>query len=90
MNWTKFSQIARSAAIVMDCPKYAPDLPINRAVEALLYNAPVYWLDDDDLYDISYSYRPRNSQKQQGGRSYSEGTVKKVQRTFTLFGKLWA
>ena len=41
VNWSKFSQMGRSAAIVLDCSRLAPTLPIDRAVERCILNVPV-------------------------------------------------
>lgn len=79
VNWTKFSQIARCAAIVLDCPRHAPELPIVRSIEALLSECPAYSLEDDELYDLSYTYRRRGGQTSTSSRTQSN-TVKRVQR----------
>lgn len=79
VNWTKFSQIARSAAIVLDCHRHAPELPINRTIESLICECPAFSLEDNELYDLSYAYRKRGTQSTTTSRSQSN-TVKRVQR----------
>jgi len=54
VNWSKFSQMGRSAAIVLDCSRIAPTLPVEKIVERAILNVPV--LDED--VSISLSARP--------------------------------
>lgn len=45
VNWSKFSQMGRSAAIVLDCSRIAPTLPVEKMVERAILNVPI--LDED-------------------------------------------
>lgn len=45
VNWSKLSQMGRSAAIVLDCARLAPSLPVDRVVERCILNVPL--LDKD-------------------------------------------
>jgi hypothetical protein len=47
VNWSKFSQLGTSAAVVIDCPRLAPDIPHDAAVEKLIMSPLVLNLDDD-------------------------------------------
>ncbi|GAA6032824.1 hypothetical protein JCM8097_000814 [Rhodosporidiobolus ruineniae] len=57
VNWTKFQQMGRSAAIVLDCARVAPQLPIDRNIERCILDVPV--LDDDAQYAVSYAHQAR-------------------------------
>ncbi|GAA5949678.1 hypothetical protein JCM3765_002751 [Sporobolomyces pararoseus] len=67
VNWSKFSQMGRSAAIVLDCSRIAPTLPIDKLVERAIVNIPV--LDEERQYTLSYQHQPRQSDKSSGARS---------------------
>jgi hypothetical protein len=41
VNWTKFQQMAKAAAVVVDCERMNPKLPSNREIENLIKGAPV-------------------------------------------------
>ncbi|CEQ38947.1 SPOSA6832_00428, partial [Sporobolomyces salmonicolor] len=41
VNWSKFSQMGRSAAIVLDCARVAPALPVDRTIEKFIANVPI-------------------------------------------------
>ena len=45
VNWTKFSQMGRSAAIVLDCSRIAPTLPVDKLVARTIVTIPV--LDEE-------------------------------------------
>ena len=53
VNWSKFSQMGRSAAIVLDCSRIAPTLPVEKIVERAILNVPV--LDEDVSFSLSAS-----------------------------------
>lgn len=36
VNWTKFQQMSRSSAIVLDCSRSTPQLPIDENIQALI------------------------------------------------------
>ncbi|GAA5908125.1 uncharacterized protein JCM6883_004123 [Sporobolomyces salmoneus] len=67
VNWSKFSQMGRSAAIVLDCSRIAPTLPVDKLVERAIVNIPV--LDEERQYTLSYQHQPRQSEKPTGSRS---------------------
>ncbi|GAA5922388.1 uncharacterized protein JCM15063_003286 [Sporobolomyces koalae] len=67
VNWSKFSQMGRSAAVVLDCAKIAPALPIDKLVERCVVGIPV--LDEERQYTLSYQHQPRQSDKPGGTRS---------------------
>ncbi|GAA5991101.1 hypothetical protein JCM5350_006663 [Sporobolomyces pararoseus] len=67
VNWSKFSQMGRSAAIVLDCSRIAPTLPVDKLVERAIVNIPV--LDEERQYTLSYQHQPRQSDKPSGARS---------------------
>ncbi|GAA6019171.1 hypothetical protein JCM11491_001401 [Sporobolomyces phaffii] len=67
VNWTKFSQMGRSAAIVLDCSRIAPTLPVDKLVERAIVDIPV--LDEERQYTLSYQHQPRQSDKPSGTRS---------------------
>lgn len=41
VNWSKFSQMGRSAAIVLDCARVAPALEIDKGIEKCILNVPL-------------------------------------------------
>jgi hypothetical protein len=45
VNWSKFLQMGRSAAVVLDCARLAPSLPVDRGVARCILNVPL--LDKD-------------------------------------------
>ena len=45
VNWSKFSQMGRSAAIVLDCSRQPPVYSVDRGVERCILNVPL--LDKD-------------------------------------------
>lgn len=45
VNWSKFSQLGKSAAIVLDCAKVAPKLPVDKTIERCVLDVPL--LDED-------------------------------------------
>ncbi|KAH8927879.1 ras GEF [Atractiella rhizophila] len=57
VNWTKFHQMAKAAAVVVDCERNAPNLPIDERLERLIQGAPVYNVDDQ--YSLSYTLEPK-------------------------------
>ncbi|KAM0793202.1 hypothetical protein ACM66B_000672 [Microbotryomycetes sp. NB124-2] len=59
VNWTKFQQIGRSAAVVLDCSKVAPKLVTDRAVERMIVGVPV--LDKNQQYALSELHQPRTT-----------------------------
>lgn len=59
VNWTKFQQMGRSAAIVLDCSRVAPTLPANEQIERAIMNVPL--LDEDRQYALSYAHQPRGT-----------------------------
>ncbi|GAA5995014.1 uncharacterized protein JCM10292_004489 [Rhodotorula paludigena] len=61
VNWTKFSQMGKSAAIVLDCARVAPKLPVDRTIERCIFNVPV--LDEDRQYTLSYAHQPRQTDR---------------------------
>ncbi|GAA6063004.1 hypothetical protein JCM10212_002645 [Sporobolomyces blumeae] len=67
VNWSKFSQMGRSAAIVLDCARIAPSLPIDKLVERAVLNVDV--LDEERQYALSYQHQPRQSDRPSGARS---------------------
>ncbi|GAA5869990.1 hypothetical protein JCM16303_001864 [Sporobolomyces ruberrimus] len=67
VNWSKFSQMGRSAAIVLDCSRIAPALPVEKFVERTIVDIPV--LDEERQYTLSYQHQPRQSDKPIGARS---------------------
>ncbi|BGP12723.1 hypothetical protein JCM10213_008861 [Rhodosporidiobolus nylandii] len=73
VNWSKLQQMGRSAAIVLDCARVAPQLPVDRAIERCILDAPV--LDDDEQYRLSYTHQPRQSGKI-GARARLKGMAK--------------
>jgi hypothetical protein len=52
VNWTKCSQLAKSASAVADCMKHAPTLKNNERIERLIVDAPVHSLEDGQCYRI--------------------------------------
>ncbi|GAA5887683.1 hypothetical protein JCM6882_001495 [Rhodosporidiobolus microsporus] len=73
VNWSKFHQMGRSAAIVLDCARVAPQLPVDRAIERCVLHVPV--LDDDQQYKLSYANHPR-----QGGKTGTRARLKEIGR----------
>ncbi|BGP44775.1 hypothetical protein JCM10450v2_000589 [Rhodotorula kratochvilovae] len=61
VNWSKMSQMGKSAAIVLDCARVAPKLPVDRTIERCILNVPV--LDEDRQYTLSYAHQPRQNGK---------------------------
>ncbi|GAA5920776.1 hypothetical protein JCM1841_004185 [Sporobolomyces salmonicolor] len=61
VNWSKFSQMGRSAAIVLDCARVAPALPVDRTIEKFIANVPI--VDEERQYALSYAHQPRQSDK---------------------------
>jgi hypothetical protein len=47
VNWSKFSQLGKSAAVVIDCPRLAPDIQRDAAVESLIMTPLTLSLADD-------------------------------------------
>lgn len=47
VNWSKFSQLAKCASIVVDCGRVAPAMPVEPQVERLIIGVPVLSLDDE-------------------------------------------
>jgi hypothetical protein len=54
VNWTKFQQMSRSSAIVLDCSRLTPQLPIDKPIEALI-------MTDVLDTDVSSLFYPRAS-----------------------------
>lgn len=86
VNWSKFQQMGRSAAIVLDCSRLAPRLPVDRQIERYVLNVPV--LDKEvrrsrsppaltlqAQYALSYTYQPRNVGRQTGFRKLLNGVT---------------
>ncbi|GEM06325.1 RAS guanyl-releasing protein 1 [Rhodotorula toruloides] len=61
VNWSKFSQLGKSAAIVLDCAKVAPKLPVDKTIERCILDVPL--LDEDRQYTLSYAHQPRGEGK---------------------------
>ncbi|BGP04759.1 Ras guanine nucleotide exchange factor R [Rhodotorula toruloides] len=61
VNWSKFSQLGKSAAIVLDCAKVAPKLPVDKTIERCVLDVPL--LDEDRQYTLSYAHQPRGEGK---------------------------
>ncbi|KAM0756403.1 ras GEF [Meredithblackwellia eburnea MCA 4105] len=61
VNWSKFSQMGKSAAIVLDCSRLPPQYAIDKNIEHCIVNVPV--LDIDRQYALSYEYSPRAAQE---------------------------
>ncbi|GAA5926467.1 hypothetical protein JCM3775_001026 [Rhodotorula graminis] len=61
VNWSKMSQLGKSAAVVLDCARVAPKLAVDRTIERCILNAPV--LDEDRQYALSYAHQPRQNGK---------------------------
>ncbi|GAA98387.1 uncharacterized protein L969DRAFT_46314 [Mixia osmundae IAM 14324] len=59
INWTKFQQMAKSAATVFDCHKFAPELAVDQGVTNRVMNDAIFDLNDNALYELSYQYQPR-------------------------------
>ncbi|KAK4054866.1 hypothetical protein OIV83_000790 [Microbotryomycetes sp. JL201] len=59
VNWTKFQQIGRSAAVVLDCSKVAPTLVVDKSVERIISGVPV--LDKERQYTLSEQHQPRTT-----------------------------
>lgn len=57
VNWSKFQQMGRSAAIVLDCARLAPQLPIDRSIERCILKVPV--LDKDVRIILNRETCPR-------------------------------
>ncbi|CAH7674344.1 ras guanine nucleotide exchange factor domain-containing protein [Phakopsora pachyrhizi] len=57
VNLTKFLQISKAAATVLQCEKLAPEIQIDENLENLITKAPV--LNEDAQYELSYKYKPR-------------------------------
>ncbi|GAA5976797.1 hypothetical protein JCM11641_000874 [Rhodosporidiobolus odoratus] len=73
VNWSKFQQMGRSAATVLDCARVAPQLPIDRTIERCISNTPV--LDEERQYTLSYAHQPRQGGKN-GTRAKLRGLAK--------------
>jgi hypothetical protein len=80
INWTKFLQMGRSAAIVLDCSRVAPSIPVNEYIEKAILNVPL--LDEDKQYTLSYAYQPRGTVPS-GGKA--GGTRSKMMRGIAKF-----
>ena len=52
VNWSKFLQMGRSAAIVLDCSRTAPALPIDQAIERLIVGVSVLDKDVSQVWRI--------------------------------------
>ncbi|GAA6047337.1 hypothetical protein JCM3770_001894 [Rhodotorula araucariae] len=61
VNWSKMSQMGKSAAVVLDCARLAPALPVDRTIERCLLDIPV--LDEDRQYALSYAHQRRQTGK---------------------------
>ncbi|KAK4058071.1 hypothetical protein OIO90_000810 [Microbotryomycetes sp. JL221] len=80
VNWTKFQQMGKSAAVVLDCSKVVPQLPIDKVVERMIIGLPL--LDKEQQYALSEQHQPRvgTSQKQ----SNTSSARKRLQNFFEL------
>lgn len=56
VNWSKFSQMGRSAAIVLDCSRTAPSIPIDRGLERCIIGLPLL----DKEVSVSWSIVARD------------------------------
>lgn len=56
VNWSKFSQMGRSAAIVLDCSRQPPTYSLDRVVERCILNVPL--LDKDVRSSSPLSFSP--------------------------------
>lgn len=45
VNWSKFSRLGESAAVLLDLPRNPPDFPVDRTLERYILDSPV--LDED-------------------------------------------
>ncbi|KAG0150260.1 hypothetical protein CROQUDRAFT_88295 [Cronartium quercuum f. sp. fusiforme G11] len=57
VNWTKFGQIAKASATVIECAKLAPEIEPDDRVEGLIIRVPI--LSEDAQYELSYKWKPR-------------------------------
>jgi len=59
VHLSKFQQLARAAAVVAECPRSAPVIEPNLAIERLHRDLPVLSLEGDELYQRSYALKPK-------------------------------
>ncbi|GAA5850229.1 hypothetical protein JCM8547_001051 [Rhodosporidiobolus lusitaniae] len=86
VNWSKFQQMGRAAAIVLDCQRVAPTantLPRDRVVERCLMDVPV--MDEEEMYRKSYEYQPRGGGGAGGRRGGTRDRIKGVWKSTKQF-----
>ncbi|KAI5476353.1 RAS guanyl-releasing protein 1 [Pseudohyphozyma bogoriensis] len=74
VNWTKFSQMGRSASIVLECSRQPVVFETDKTVERCILNVPL--LSTERQYELSYEYQPRKAG--QDGSMSSRIRFKKV------------
>ncbi|EGG12505.1 uncharacterized protein MELLADRAFT_101565 [Melampsora larici-populina 98AG31] len=57
VNWTKFGQIAKACANVIECGKLAPEIEVEDRIEGLIMRSPI--LSEDSQYALSYKWKHR-------------------------------
>ncbi|GAA6001903.1 hypothetical protein JCM10207_002371 [Rhodosporidiobolus poonsookiae] len=73
VNWSKFQQMGKSAAIVLDCARQPPPLPVDRTIERYVMHVPA--LSEDEQYALSYAHQPRAGERT-GTRARLKGLAK--------------
>ncbi|SGY30509.1 BQ5605_C002g01159 [Microbotryum silenes-dioicae] len=56
VNWSKFQKMGESAAVVLDCARLSPTLPIDPLIERCILDALL--LSEQEQYDLSKAYEP--------------------------------
>lgn len=56
VNWTKFGQIAKASATVIECAKLAPEIESDPRVEALIMKVPILSEDVSFIFVVVWSW----------------------------------
>ncbi|SCV68796.1 BQ2448_917 [Microbotryum intermedium] len=56
VNWSKFQKMGESAAVVLDCARLSPTLPVDPLIERCILDVPL--LSEQEQYDLSKAYEP--------------------------------
>lgn len=81
VNWTKFQQMAKTAAVVVDCERMNPKLGTHREIENLIKNAPV--MDEKEQYEHSQKYEPKKQNTQSVSKNPLRAPLRKLVDTIS-------
>lgn len=79
VNWSKMSQLGKSAAVVLDCARVAPKLAVDRTIERCILNAPVLDEDVRPLFALPFLLSPART-----SRADSASLLPRLQRQYAL------